>query len=130
MDNNRPKCAAAKKNGEACPNPARDGKDVCWVHDPALAGKRAVGRKRGGIVRSSKVKVLPFTAPDLPLSNPAEVLAALALTFNQVRRGEIGVPVANVLAIIAGTILKAQAGADVLERLQAWEEAGRPCRGG
>jgi hypothetical protein len=64
---------------------------------------------------------LPPDTTDLPLTNPSEVVAALAQTFNQVRRGQLGVSVGNCLAIIATAILKAQEGDGVLPRLEALE---------
>jgi hypothetical protein len=117
------KCGASKRDGSSCPNPVRSGKSVCWVHDPELAARRAEGRKRGGIVRSQHVAVLPPDTPDLPLSNPHEIVAALAQIFNQVRRGQLGVSVGNCLAIIATAILKAQEGDGLLPRLEALEAA-------
>jgi hypothetical protein len=115
------KCGASKRDGSSCPNLARAGKSVCWVHDPELAARRSEGRKRGGIVRSQRAAVLPPDTPDLLLTNPAEIVAALAQTFNQVRRGQLGVSVGNCLAIIATAILKAQEGDGVLPRLEALE---------
>jgi hypothetical protein len=116
-------CGASKRDGSPCPNPARSGKSVCWVHDPELAAKRSEGRKRGGFNRSRPATTLPPDTPDLPLTNPTEVVAALALTFNQVRRGQLGVSVGNCLAIIATAILKAQEGDGLLPRLEALEAA-------
>jgi hypothetical protein len=122
-------CTHLKVNGTQCQARALTGKSLCLFHDPDASAVASAGRKRGGLSRTSKLgndkgaETLPPDVPDLPLSNPAEVLAALAVTFNQARRGEISVPVANVLAIIASTILKAQEGAEVERRLREWEAA-------
>jgi hypothetical protein len=114
-------CKYTKLNGEPCQALALPGKSCCTFHDPAIKQKRADGRKRGGANRSRPAATLSSDTPDLPLTNPTEVVAALAQTFNQVRRGELGVSVGNCLAIIATAILKAQEGDGVLPRLEALE---------
>ncbi len=121
-------CQQKKLNGKRCQAHALPGKSCCTFHDSALARRRAAGRKQGGVNRTSELggkvaATLPPDTPDLPLTNPSGVVAALAQTFNQVRRGQLGVLVGNCLAIIASAILKAQEGDGVLPRLEALEAA-------
>jgi hypothetical protein len=88
------------------------GSDYCWFHNPSIAQERTEARKRGAQqtrLRRRKI-VLPHDTADLPLTNAEEVAAALARTFNDVRRGEMDVRTANCLALIGGTILRAIAG--------------------
>jgi hypothetical protein len=123
-------CHHKKLNGQCCRAHALPGKTCCTFHDPSLARRREAGRKQGGVNRTSKLggkvaATLPPDTPDLPLSNPTEVVAALAQIFNQVRRGQLGVSVGNCLAIIATAILKAQEGDGVLPRLEALEATKR-----
>jgi hypothetical protein len=56
------------------------------------------------------VMVIPPGTPDLPLTNVEEVGAALAITFNQVRRGELDVRVGNCLGLLAAALLRAYKG--------------------
>ena len=121
MGHNRQKCTKAKKNGEPCPNLALDGKVVCWVHDPDLAAQRAAGRKRGGIVRSTKTAVLPSSTPDAPLASVGDVVKLLADSINQVRTGKIGVNVANAIGVLTGVLLRALEGDEIERRLAAVE---------
>jgi hypothetical protein len=126
-------CQQKKLNGQRCRAHALPGKACCTFHDPALARRRAAGRKQGGVNRTSKLggkvaATLPPDTPDVPLTNPTEVVAALAQTFNQVRRGQLGVSVGNCLAIIATAILKGQEGDGVLPRLEALEAANKKRR--
>jgi hypothetical protein len=123
-------CEQKKLNGQRCRAHALPGRSCCTFHDPSLARRRAAGRKQGGVNRTSKLgskvtATLPPDTLDLPLTNPTELVAALSQTFNQVRRGQLGVSVGNCLAIIATAILKAQEGDGVLPRLEALEAAKR-----
>jgi hypothetical protein len=131
MGHNLRKCTKTKKNGKPCPNLARHGKAVCWVHDPDLAAQRAAGRKRGGIVRSAKTAVLPLSTPDAPLSTVGDVVKLLADSINQVRTGKIGVNVANAIGVLTGVLLRALEGGEIERRLAELEAAqakkkGRP----
>jgi hypothetical protein len=76
-----------------------------------------------------RTATLPPDTPDLPLRTVADVVAALALTMNQVRTGRLGVNVGNCLGVLAGVLLKAIEGSDFEERLAA-VEARQPVRNG
>jgi hypothetical protein len=131
MADNLQKCTRTKKNGEPCPNLARDGRAVCWVHDPDLAAQRAAGRKRGGIVRSARSAVLSSSTPDAPLATVGDLVRVLGDSINQVRKGEIGVNVANAIGVLAGVLLRALAGDEIERRLSLVEasQAARKKRG-
>ena len=110
-----------KRDGSPCPNPTRPGKTVCWVHDPELAAKRAEGRRRGGINRSRPAATLPPDMPDLTLKSVEDVAAALAETFNQVRKGRIAVNVGNCVGVLSNVLLKAIEGGDLERRITELE---------
>src|SRR5262249_56882372 len=82
-------CRQPRSDGSPCRGAARSS-GYCFAHDPALAGKQAVGRRRGGRERLKKAACLPSDAPDLPLASTADVVAMLATTIHHVRRGEVG----------------------------------------
>jgi hypothetical protein len=90
------------------------------VHDPKLAGARAAGRRAGGLARNRPVGVLSDAA-DLPLGTVAEVTAALAATFNDVRTGRVGVGVGNCLAVLGTALMKGLEASDHEARLAALE---------
>jgi hypothetical protein len=57
-------------------------------------------------------RTLPPDAPDAPLSGVPEVASLLAGTINQVRRGEIDPRVANCVAALSNSLLRAIQGAE------------------
>src|SRR5689334_15400415 len=111
--NGRKRCRHKKRDGTPCPNPPRAGGRYCWVHDPELAESRAEGRRRGGVNRSKRAATLPPDTPDLPLRSVADILAAVEVTFNQVRRGQLDARVGNCLGVLAQVQLKALEGSEV-----------------
>jgi hypothetical protein len=101
-------CKHVKEDGTSCAAKAMPS-GYCWFHDPAIKEKRDDARQRGAKQtkrRRSKIVLPPATA-DLPLSNVDEVVAALGVAFNQVRKGELDVRVGNCLGLLAGTLLRA-----------------------
>ena len=114
-------CMGRKRDGSPCPNHARPGKEVCWVHDPALAARRAEGRRRGGLNRSKPAATLPPDTPDLPLKTVADVVALLGQSINQVRTGRLDARVGNCLGVLAGVLLRAIEGGELEQRIGALE---------
>jgi hypothetical protein len=94
-----------------------------------LAGKRAAGRKRGGIVRSAQTAVLPLSTPDARFSTVADVVKLLGDSINQVRTGKIGVNVANAIGVLTGVLLKALDGEAVEAELAQWRAEKEKHRG-
>lgn len=117
------RCNHMKMAGGRCRAKVLPGKRRCVFHDPALASKRAEGRKRGGQTRADGLRAmaLPADAPDLPLRSVADVTAALAEAYNAVRTGRMDARVGNCLGVLAGVILKALEGSDLEKRLAAIE---------
>jgi hypothetical protein len=115
-------CKARKKtDGTRCPNTARPGEELCWVHTPKLAEQREEGRKQGGRVRLTKPATLAPDTPDVPLGSVRDVVIALGSTFNMVRTGRLGVSVGNCLAVLSQVLLKALCEGDLEQRIQALE---------
>jgi hypothetical protein len=101
-------CKHVKQDGTSCAAKAMPS-GYCWFHDPAIKEQRDAARQRGAKQtkrRCSKIVLPPATA-DLPLSNVEEVVTALGITFNQVRKGEMDARTANCLGLLAGTLLRA-----------------------
>jgi hypothetical protein len=123
-----PQCNYVKPDGTRCESHALRTKERCLTHDPDSAERRAEGRRRGGEAR--RAAVLPADTPDLPLKTAEDVCAALADTFNKVRRGELDARVGNCLAAIGSQLIRSIDAADVEARVSALEEqlGGRPAR--
>jgi hypothetical protein len=112
-------CEAPKVDGEPCQAAARPGSRFCIFHDPECQQQRDEARSKGGKERMRRVAVLPEDAADLPLETVADVTRALAVTFNQVRRGQLDAKVGNCLGVLAGVLLRAFEGSDLAEELAA-----------
>src|SRR5262249_9697649 len=110
-------CRARKKDGSACTVPARPS-GFCWVHDPdpELAGRRARGRRQGGVT-SSRAAVLPPETPDVPLGTVHDVVGVLAQSVNQVRKGALAPGVANAVGYLSSVLLKALVDGDLAEQM-------------
>lgn len=116
------KCNQTTRAGRPCRATALPGKDVCMFHDPEHAEVQAEARRRGGTQRSRPAVTLPPDTPDLPLETVADVIKALASTFNAVRCGRLDARVGNCLFVGAGVLLKAIEGGDLERRIAALEE--------
>jgi hypothetical protein len=101
------------------------GGDFCLFHalDPALAAKRAEGRRSGGKSRSRKAAVLSAATPDLPLRSVGDVIDLLGQTINQVRRGQVDARIGNCLGLLAGQLIQAIKAGEIEKRLAALEAA-------
>ena len=111
-----PGCKALKKDGSSCPVEARPS-GYCWVHDPELAVSRSRGRRQGGKSRSKPAAVLPATAPDLPVRTVTDVVALLAESINQTRKGGLDPKVANAIGYLSSVLLRALQDSDLAEQL-------------
>jgi hypothetical protein len=101
-------CKHVKPDGTSCAAKAM-ASGWCWFHDASIAAQRDEARQRGARQtrrRRRKIALPPDTA-DLPLSCAEEVIAALAVTFNDVRKGAVDARVGNCLGLLAGTLLRA-----------------------
>ena len=100
-------CEFVKANGERCRGFALPNKAMCWFHEPSIAKERTEARRSGGKTRSKGAATLPADADDLPLKTTEDVKAALAVTINQVRRGELDAKIANALGYLMAALLRA-----------------------
>jgi hypothetical protein len=109
-----PKCRATRVDGSPCSADRRAGREWCVFHDPDLADRRREGRSRGARAsnRNRKARTLPPDAPDAPLGAVGEVAVMLAATINSVRRGELDPRIANSIAALSNTLVRALQGAE------------------
>ena len=113
-------CTQVKRNGQRCAARAQLGSSHCFFHDPASAPTRAAASKRGG--ERNHVAVLPSTTADYPLSRAKDAVALLALTINQVLRGQIDPRIANAVGYLVTVQLKALEQGETEERLATLEQ--------
>ncbi|MBU8934892.1 MAG: hypothetical protein KOO62_12975 [candidate division Zixibacteria bacterium] len=122
-------CNHVKLDGNRCK--AWPGKDseFCFFHDPSKQAEQRAARKRGyanSVAPSTKVSIdaatLSKNAPDVVIDSADDVKKLLAMTISQVRRGEIGVRVANCVGYLCNIALKAREQGELDERLIAIEE--------
>src|SRR5450755_311518 len=116
------KCELRKKNGEGCGADAQTGNSVCVFHDPARALESHRARQAGGITRSRPV-VLPGGTPDYPMGNTRDVSEFLAVSINQLRRGELDPRVANAVGYLSSILLRSLEQGPFEERLAKIEAA-------
>ncbi len=74
----------------------------------------------------------PQDVPDVPLETVQDVVALLADTINQVRKGQIDPRISNAVGYLAAIMLKAMEQSDIDKRLAAMETVvrGQPIRPG
>jgi hypothetical protein len=111
-------CRQTKADGSPCRGKARPGSDFCAFHDPAVAAKRAEGRKAGGRKRSRPAAVVSTDAADVPLTSVRDVVVLLGDTVNRVRKGELDAKVGNCLGVLSGVLLRALEEGDLAEQIQ------------
>jgi len=112
-------CKAVTEDGQPCQAGVQAGSEFCFFHDPAKAKEREAAQRAGGSL--GKAKVLPPDTRDVPLSSTADAVRFLALTINQVRRGEIDPKVANAIGYLSATLLRALEQDDIERRLAELE---------
>jgi hypothetical protein len=100
-------CRHTKPDGQACRAAPRAGREWCFHHDPDSRRERQAARRKGGRASRKPSVTLAATVADVALGTVPEVVAFLAATANQVRRGELDVKAGNCLAYIASIVLRA-----------------------
>jgi hypothetical protein len=78
--------------------------------------------RKGGRARSRGAATLPADTPDLALTCVPDVVAALGVTINQVRRGEVDAKLGNCIGLLCSTLRRALTGDEVERRIRALEE--------
>jgi hypothetical protein len=106
-------CSAETAAGTRCKAKPLPCSTFCFFHDPSKEDERFAARRQGGLSAAKGAVVLPQEAGDLRLKTPADILAALALTVNQVRKGTLGVKEANSVGYLLSVMLKAAEVADL-----------------
>lgn len=137
MANRRKRCKQLKDGGERCKARPLIGSLYCFFHHPDKAIERRAAQKRGhansvapGTKHSVDLKTLPPGTPNVKIKSANDVTRLLALTVNQVRRGEIGVRVATAVGYLSSYILKSREQGELEERLATIEEFMEKERGG
>ncbi len=116
-------CTATKRNGEPCTLPSNGAGGLCWAHDPANAERRRRGQSRGG-----------KNKPSRELTNIKQRLSELAEDVLEGRQDKaIGAVVSQILNVYLRAVsveLKAREQMELVERLEALEEALEGKKGG
>ncbi len=113
------RCLAKNRNGKRCGAWAVIGKAKCALHlDPTRAAQ--MGSKHGSRA------VLPLHPDAVPMEPPktaCDVRDLLANTMSQVHSRKMNVRIANSLAYISTSLLRALEVSDLERRLEALEQA-------
>ena len=112
-------CHGTTKTGSPCDAAPLNNSDFCFFHDPARSEERLAASRRGGL-RADKAVLSP-DVPDVVLKTAGDVLALIATTASQVRRGEIDTKIANCLAALCIIALRAIENSDLERRLNELE---------
>lgn len=109
-------CTATKRDGSPCTLPSTGLNGLCWAHDPANAERRRRGQSRGGKNKPSRELVgikqrLSDLATDVLAGEVDKGVAAVASQ------------VLNVYLRAVSVELKAREQLELIERLEALEEA-------
>jgi hypothetical protein len=109
-------CTATKRDGSPCTLPSSGHSGLCWAHDPKNAERRRRGQSRGGKNKPSKdlaaiKQRLSDLADDVLEGRQEKGVAAVASQ------------VLNVYLRAVSVELKAREQLEVIERLEALEEA-------
>jgi len=111
------KCQFKKGKGKTCSANAQVGKALCVFHDPGMAAKVQKARQAGGVSRARKVAALAADTPDHPLGNTQDVSALLAVSINQLRRGQLDPRMANAIGYLSSVLLRSLEQGSTEERL-------------
>jgi hypothetical protein len=122
------RCSAPRADGSACGGAPLPGRDVCMFHEPALASRRAEGRRQGGTERSRPRTTLPIVEGSGEVRSVGEVCSLLSDTINHVRTGQIDPRIANTVGFLASVLIRAFEVGKLEERLAALEATVRPGR--
>ena len=116
-------CMATKPDGLRCKATALPGLDCCLFHDPSRATERRAAKSRGG--QGNRMKTLDPATPDVNVTNAADVVALMAETINQVRKGDIDPRVANTIAYLADVSLRTIRVSEYEARMRTLEQVLR-----
>ena len=114
------KCKQVKKGGQPCDARPVAGSEFCFFHDPERADARRNAQQRGG--QGNQAASLPTDTPDLPLNTTQDVASLLAMTINQIRRGELDPKIGNTVGYLSGILLKAQEQGELEKKIKILED--------
>lgn len=113
-------CAGVRKDGSPCKGQPLPTSRYCWAHDPANQERVLAARSAGGKARASArraEKLLPGVL--------RPVLDKLLKALDEVHDGDLAARQGEVLASLAGAIVRVYEVGALEERLSAVEEASR-----
>jgi hypothetical protein len=113
-------CSATKTDQSRCRVPALPGSEFCFFHDPSKAEKRREAQAEGG--RQNRLKTLEPSVPDVKVEDCGDAISLIALTINQVRKGQIDPRVANSVGFLANILIKAVERDKLETRIERLEE--------
>jgi len=79
---------------------------LCVFHDPAMAAKIRKARQAGGVSRARNIATLAAETPDHLLGNTQDVSVQLAVSINQLRRGQLDPRMANAIGYLSSVLLR------------------------
>ncbi len=112
------KCCFQKPDGATCQAACTASGDYCFFHDPAREAERKAAGAKGGKRSRKRPVLLPIDAEDVPLGSVADVTNALAVTFNEVRKGQLDSRTGNCLGLLAGQLLRALQGSELADEIE------------
>jgi hypothetical protein len=114
-------CQGVNADGHPCQARRISGSKFRFFHAPEQEQARRAARKAGGL--KNKKAVLPRMTPDLQLLSTQDVEKLLAVTINEVRRGEVDSKVANGIGYLSAILVKSLQETEFDSRLTALEAA-------
>lgn len=104
------KCTAKRKDGKPCTARPMTGEALCFFHSEKTAEASREAKAKGGRQTARLVplvRVLPAETVDMEIDSPRTIIALLAKTINQVRKGEMGTQASTAIAACCSVMLKA-----------------------
>lgn len=98
------RCVQLLSDGTQCGAWALQGKDFCFSHDPESREAKLEACRTGGLV-----KEIELDSPLEPMivTTPLEVVFLLSKTIDEVRSGKLDCRIANSIAYLSTSLLKA-----------------------
>lgn len=119
-------CRGTNRDGSPCSARALPGEPWCVWHHPDRSDQRDQWNRAGGRARSNQARARKQLPADF---NATDLRATLAATIGQALSGAVAPGVATSVASLARAWLAANEQADLVERIEALEDAAATRRG-
>jgi len=113
-------CNGKTKDNKRCSANAINGSDKCFFHAEGKDSERLEARKKGGkstVARFIGIAHLPEDTPDFSLESVEDARALLGKVANYVLRGQVAAQIANSVAYLVATSIRAKEAADFEQQL-------------